>query len=311
MTPEPRAQPFRERFAPEIAQTLVVLLWSSTFIVSKWIFVELSPLPYTAVRFLLMDALAIGVMLWARKGSERWIAREDWPRLLAVAFTGYTLYQLFFVLGLARTSPFSSSLLVAMVPLFTVLMTTAMGERTPAQGWIGLAVSVAGAAVFLWDKRGQSGTLAGDLLSIGAAVAFAAYGVLARPLVTKYPSETFSAWTIALGSIPLFLIAIPSAMREDWGAVSGLAWAGIAYMAVFPVYVAYRIWNWAIARRGIAAATSFSLLVPIASGVLSALLFGEAFGPVKLIGAALVLAGLVIIRVKPRTAAAAGESREA
>ena len=63
------------------------------------------------------------------------------------------------------------------------------------------------------------------------------------------------------------------------GHPSALGWLAIIYMVILPVYVAYMIWNWAIARRGVAAATSFSLLVPIVSGALSAWLFGEQFGP--------------------------------
>jgi drug/metabolite transporter (DMT)-like permease len=50
----------------------------------------------------------------------------------------------------------------------------------------------------------------------------------------------------------------------------------------------------------VAAATSFSLLVPIASGSLSAWWFAEQFGPAKLLGAAVVLAGLAIIRAPAR-----------
>jgi drug/metabolite transporter (DMT)-like permease len=72
------------------------------------------------------------------------------------------------------------------------------------------------------------------------------------------------------------------------------------------VYVAYMLWNWAIARRGAAAATSFSLLVPIASGALSAWLFAEQFGALKLLGAALVLGGLLIIRTRAKARGAEG-----
>ena len=287
--------------APEAALFLVVLLWSSTFIITKAIFSQMTALPYIAARFAIMCVLAVAVMMLRRRGPDRMIRQEDVPRFLAVSLTGYTLYQLFFVLGLERTSPFSSSLLVAMVPIIGVVMTAAMGEKHPRQAWIGLAVAVLGAAVFLWEKRGDasSGTLSGDLLSIGAAVAFAAYGVLARPLVAKYSTDTLSAWTIVLGSIPLFLVALPSSMREDWGSISRLGWLAVVYMAIFPVYIAYQIWNWGIARRGVAGATSFSLLVPVASGILSAIIFGERFGPAKLAGAALVLAGLIIVRIPP------------
>jgi drug/metabolite transporter (DMT)-like permease len=290
----------RGGYGPEGALFLVVLLWSSTFIITKLIFAEFTALPYIASRFAVMCVVAVAVMLLRRSGPERMIRREDLGLFVVVSLTGYTLYQLCFVLGLERTSPFSSSLLVAMVPVFSVAMTAMMGEKHPRQAWIGLAVAVLGAALFLWEKRGDSasGTLPGDLLSLGAAVTFAAYGVLARPLVARYPADTFSAWSIVFGSIPLFLIALPASLREDWGGVSGLGWAAVIYMAIFPVYIAYQIWNWAIGKRGVAAATSFGLLVPVVSGILSAIIFGEAFGPLKLAGAALVLAGLVIVRVR-------------
>jgi drug/metabolite transporter (DMT)-like permease len=43
------------------------------------------------------------------------------------------------------------------------------------------------------------------------------------------------------------------------------------------------------------------LIVPILSGVLSAIFFDESFGVLKLAGAALVFAGLLLLRVRPQT----------
>jgi drug/metabolite transporter (DMT)-like permease len=285
---------------PELAQLVVVGLWASTFIVTKHAFNELAPLAFTFVRFALMSALAF-VVLFARGRSWR-IDRRDLPRFALAGLTGYTFYQLGFVLGLERTSPFTSSLLIAMVPLFTLVILATRGERPPARGWAGLAVALAGVAVFLADKWGGGAqtSLAGEALSIGAAVAFALYGIVNRPLVRDYPPETYTAYTLLAGGVPLMLVATPSALAQDWGAVSALGWIEIGYMVVLPVYVAYMLWNWAIARRGAAAATSFSLLVPIASGSLSAWWFAEQFGLGKLFGAALALVGLAIIRTPPR-----------
>ena len=147
--------------------------------------------------------------------------------------------------------------------------------------------------------------LVGDLLSIGAAIAFACYGIISRPLVKKYPAETVSAWSVLAGAIPLFVIALPGAMEQDWLALSGAAWLTIVYLAIFPVYIAYILWNFAIAHRGVARATTFSLLVPIVAGLLSALFLGEPFGPMKLLGAGLVLTGLVIVRTRGRRRPAA------
>ncbi len=284
---------------PELAQLTVVTLWASTFVITKGAFSEVSPLAFAFVRFLLMTLLAFAVLAARGGGRMRGARRADWLRFVTAGITGYTLYQLGFVLGLERTSPFSSSLLIAMVPLFTVMILAIMGERTPLRGWLGIGVALAGAVVFLSDKGG-GGTRLGDAFSLGAAVAFALYGVVNRPLVVRYPPETYTAYTVLAGSVPLLAVSTPAALAQDWTAVSAWGWFAIVYMVVLPVYVAYMLWNWAIARRGVAAATGFSLLVPIVSGALSALLFDEGFGPAKLLGAALVLGGLIVLRLPAR-----------
>jgi drug/metabolite transporter (DMT)-like permease len=297
-TPAPTTRDFEAGFAPEIAQLTVVMLWASTFVVTKAAFAEVSPLAFIFARFVIMVALAFAVLLLLQRGPGWRVERADWPLFALAGLTGYTLYQLGFVLGLSRTSPFSSSLLIAMVPLFTVLILAVMGEPTPLQGWLGLGVALVGVAIFLLDKRGAAtGTLVGDLLSIGAAVAFALYGIVTRPLVRKYPAETYTAWSVFAGAVPLLLLSLPDASRQDWVTLSGAAWLSIVYLAIFPVYIAYILWNFAIARRGVAKASTFGLLVPIVAGVLSALFWGEPFGLAKLLGAALVLAGLVIVRL--------------
>ncbi len=286
-----------------MAQFLVVSMWASTFVVTKATFVDVSPLAFAFVRFVLMTLLAFAVLAVRGRGRFQPIRRADLPLFIAAGLTGYTLYQLGFVLGLDRTSPFSSSLLIAMVPFFTMLFLAVRGERPPGRAWLGLGVGIVGVIIFLADKQGSPGSLLGDALSLGAAVSFALYGLINRPLVRTYPPETYTAYAVLAGTIPLLIVSTPAAIAQPWGAISLWGWIGIIYMVALPVYVAYMLWNWAIARRGAATATSFSLLVPILSGILSALLFAEDFGPAKLLGAACVLAGLVIIR-RPQQARA-------
>ncbi len=292
---------------PELAQAVVVGLWASGFVVTKAAFAEVTPLAFVFVRFALMTLLAFAVLFVRRRGAARGVRRADLGRFAAAGLSGYTLYQIGYALGLERTSAFSSSLLIAMVPIFTVLILAGIGEPTPFRGWLGLGLAAVGVLVFLLDKRGDGGTLLGDALSLGAALAFAVYGIVNRPLVAAYPPETQTAYALLLGSLPLLAIGTPAALAQDWGDVSAAAWGGIAYMVVLPSYVAYMLWNWAIARRGAAAATGSGLLVPVLSGGLSAVALGEGFGPAKVLGAALVLAGLVLSRTGRRAPHAAGD----
>lgn len=296
------------RFAPEVAQLTVVLLWASTFIFSKFAFAEIAPLAFLFARFAIMILVAVAVMLAVDRGVWRDIDRADIPRFIAAGLTGYGIYQLCFVIGLSHTSPFSSALLVAMVPLFTMIILALMGERTPRSGWIGLAVALVGVAIFLIDKRGDTtGSLVGDLLSMGSGLSFAIYGIINRPLVRKYPVFTYTGWSVVAGGLPVLVVTLPFAMWQNWSDVSHLALGSVVYMAIFPVYIAYILWNFAIEKRGVAQASSVQLLVPIVTGIASALVLGESFGPLKVIGAALAMAGLVIIRLPGLRAAARGQ----
>jgi drug/metabolite transporter (DMT)-like permease len=290
------------RRVPEIGLVSVVVVWASTFALTKQAFQEVSPLAFACVRFAGISVLAVAVLaVGVRTGQAEWrVRKRDLPRFVAAGVCGYTLYQLGFVLGLERTSPFSSSLLIGSVPLFTIVLLALLGERPPVQAWLGVGASLLGAAIFLVDKAAAPGSLVGDLLSLGSAISFAIYGVISRPLVKHYPMATYTAYTILAGAVPLIALSLTAAAAQDWERVSTGSWIIIAYMVVLPVYVAYMVWNWAIARCGVAVATGYTLLTPIASGLLSAVALQEAFGVLKLIGAGLVLIGLLLLQGSPR-----------
>jgi len=287
----------RERL-PEVALVAVVVIFASTFVLTKGIFQEISPLAFAFVRFAAITSLAFVVLTAAvRAGKAQWtIRRPDLGRFVAVGVCGYALYQLGFVLGLDRTSPFSSALLIGTVPVFTIVLLTVNKERPPPRAWLGVGIALLGVVIFLADKLGATEVLVGDVLSAGAALSFAGYGILNRPLVKRYPTATYTAYTLLAGSVPLLAIAAPSALAQDWRALSLGTWLIIGYMVVLPVYVAYMVYNWAITRRGAAVASSFTLLVPVASGALSVVLLGEAFDIPKALGSAIVLTGLIILQ---------------
>jgi drug/metabolite transporter (DMT)-like permease len=284
---------------PELALLLVMALWASTFIVTKDTIEQIRPLAFIAVRFLLMTVLAVGVMVVGARHDRKTlrIRRADIPHFALASLTGFTLYQLGFVFGVQHTSAFSAALLIALIPVHTLIILALRHERTPPFAWVGVGIALAGVVVFLLDKRGSGGNaLLGDGLSLAAGLSFAIYGLVNRPLVQRYPPAIYTAYSLLFGAVPLVLIGIPATLTQDWGAVSAGAWLAIIYMVIFPVYLAYMLFNWAISRRGAAEASSFTLLEPVFSGILSALIFHEAFGATKLAGAALVLAGLAAMR---------------
>lgn len=293
-------------FLPELAIGAVVLMWSSTAVTIKDLYDYMQPLAFTVTRFAIICAFAL-IMLAifrARSGISIAIAREDWPRLVAASITGYSIYQFCYILGLDRTTAFASSILGSLTPIFTMVLVAFMGERSPLAAWIGVMIAFAGGLVFIAGNGGaDGGSLTGNLLCAGAPLSFAIYSIISRPLVSKYAPPVFTAYTLVIGAIPIFILGAPEWRDQSWGDVPGHIWLVMLYLCIFPVYLAYQFWNYGIKHRGVTTTSAYSLAIPVLGGILAWLWLDESLGGIKLLGGALVLTGLVVMR-RGRTRAA-------
>jgi drug/metabolite transporter (DMT)-like permease len=282
----------------DVVLSVVVLMWASTFTLFKIAWREIDPVAFTALRFTAMVVFSVSVVAVSR--SRVRLRRQDLPLVIASGLTGYFLYQMMFILGLDRTSAVASSVLVATHPIFSVLFAWILWKERPARiEVIGVVVAFVGVAVFLEVWRSLGEARMGDLLSLAAAASFGFYGVVTRPLTARYPSKELMAYTLAFGGLLIAVTGIPAMAHQDWGAVSGQTWAILVYAIVGPVYVAYALWNWAIRKRGIPRTVVYGFLTPVAAWVLAVAFLNERITPVDVVGAALVLAGLLLTRVKP------------
>jgi drug/metabolite transporter (DMT)-like permease len=297
-------KPGRESMAVDVALLAVVLMWASTFTLFKVAWRHIDPVAFTALRFAAMVLFSLAVLGLA--GRRTRLRRQDLGLVAASGLTGYFAYQMSFVLGLDRTSALASAILVATHPIFSVVFMWLAGMERPSRVEVaGVAIGFAGVAVFLraWDAF--AGASVGDLLSLAAAAAFGAYGVINRPLVRRYPSRELMAYSLLAGGSLVALSGIPAMVHQDWGAVSWQAWVILVYAIVGPVYLAYALWNWAIGRQGIPRTVVFGFLVPVVAGALAVLVLGEAVRPEQVLGALLVVGGLVVTRWRVKRASAA------
>jgi len=186
-----------------------------------------------------------------------------------------------------------------------LFMRLARRERPSRNEALGMAVAFFGVAVFLrfWSAFGAAQP--GDLFSLGAAAAFGAYAVINQPLTKRYSSRELIAYGLAVGGLLIALVATPAMVRQDWTSVGGAAWVILVYAIVGPVYLAYMLWNWAIRRRGIPRTVVYGFLVPVLGGALAVIALDEPLRPEQVVGAVLVVAGLVLTRLPGRGAPAA------
>jgi drug/metabolite transporter (DMT)-like permease len=283
----------------DLALFSVVLMWASTFTLFKIAWREIDPVAFTAVRFAAMFAFSVALLALARDRVRP--RRADVPALVASGLTGYFLYQMGFMLGLDRTTALASAILISTHPIFSVIfMWIARRERATGRQIAGVIVGFLGVAVFLraWDAFATARP--GDLLSLGAAAAFGAYGVINQPLTKRYATRELMSYGLVIGGLLITVVGIPAMVEQDWGRVGLPSWVILAYAVVGPVYVAYLLWNWAIKHRGIPRTVVYGFLVPVIGGAMAVVVLGNPLRVEQVVGAVLVLAGLLITRLGGR-----------
>ncbi|HKX18260.1 MAG TPA: DMT family transporter [bacterium] len=296
-------RPPRRSTGTDLVALLVVSIWGMSFPFQKVALLQFGPSGFMCLRYLGMLALSWGVFFALRKrGDPIGMAKSDLPALALAGVLGYSLYIPLSTFGLAYTTPFANALLIALAPLFANALLRRLRLETIGRAqYAGMLVALAGAFVFVLPAlrlRADQNWI-GDLLSLAGAAFFAGYTVASKPLLPRYRLPAMMAYTLTIGTVPLVAALLPSVWGLRWNAITPAGWAAFAWTVVAPVYAAWTLWNWTIARMGVARASVFMYLVPVVGGVTSWLLFGEGFGVLKVAGAALVLAGLVVARRRP------------
>jgi drug/metabolite transporter (DMT)-like permease len=293
---------------------LMALIWGANYSVLKFAFREVDPQAFNAVRMIVATAAFLAVMAVARAVAtdagrgvlytpERFTGRE-WVRLAVVGLIGHFAYQVLFIGGLARTTVANSSLIIAATPAVVALGSALLThERLGRLHWAGALLSMAGIYVVAGQgaKIGSS-QLTGDLMVVVAVVCWAAYTILTEPLMRRHSPVGVTGLSLVFGTLAYVPFTSGRLRATDWAGVSGWTIAALAYAALLSMCVAYTIWYAAVREIGSARTSVYSNLVPILAIVTAALFLEESLGARQLAGAALVVAGVALTRVRPRAA---------
>ena len=279
------------------AALATMLAWGMNFVFVKYVLQHLGVGAFMFLRFSVLPLLGLALLLVAFRGrlAQSWPRREDLPRFVLCAFVGHVVHISAVMYGMNLSTAFSSSLVLTCQPLFTLAMLAAMGaERLRAQQITGTLVAFAGIVLFLADKfsGGFSRAGMGDLTLLVAGAAFSAYTVLSRRLADRYGPLILLSYTL-LFSAPLMLVTTFSAFLDmDASGFGPAVWACLFWALVVSSFIGWLMWTWVNSVRGVARSAPFMYLMPPVAGVMSWLTLGETFTWMKIVGAAITMAGV-------------------
>jgi drug/metabolite transporter (DMT)-like permease len=279
------------------AALALVLVWGANFSVQKAVFEALSPGGFLFVRYLIMPVAAALLLCW--QFGRRWprVSRADLIALARLGIAGHLLHVGLVTWGIYWSTAFSSSLILACGPVFTLLILRWHGIEHLTHGQLaGVGVACVGVLVFLSDKLlgGHWTASGGDLILLIAASLFSYYTVAAKPLIERLGGITVMTYAVLLGSAPVVLLSLPAGLRVAWTAVTPAIWIGMIYAVLISAFFGWLVWGWVNAVRGVARTAPLMYLMPPVAGLVAWAVTGERYTAIKLGGAALALAGVAL-----------------
>lgn len=276
---------------------IMVLCWSANFVVAKFALRELPPFALLFLRIMFSNALLVSLYFGSGQRRRNRLQRGDWRWFALLGLFGVAMNQTGFTVGINYTTVSHSSLIIALSPIFVLVLATRMKlESFTKLKLTGMTLSFAGVAVLTAEHGfgSNSPTFLGDVLTLGGAVAFALYTVYGKRVSERYDTLTLNTFTYLAGAVVVFPLAGWELFRVDWQSVTWRGWLGAFYMAAMASVIAYMIFYHALTKIAASRVIVFSYLQPVLATFLGILLLGEKVTPYLLGGGSLVLLGVYL-----------------
>lgn len=273
---------------------LVCVVWGLNAVVSKVVLVQgdIPPLLFAAGRFAVIIACVFPWILPVPRPLGR--------VLLVGLLMGAGVFGLVFV-GLQTSTPSSVGVVTQLgVPMITVMSYFMLGEKLDVRRGLGTLLAVAGALTVMWEPGGFA--LSTGLLFVAASALCGALGAILMKKITGVKALQFQAW-VGLSSLPPVLAASLLFERGQVQAVTahpGYFIGGILFTGLIVSVLAHTTYFSLIRRYDTNLLAPLTVVTPLLTVLFGVTLTGDPFGPKLAFGAALAVAGVLVIAVQPR-----------
>lgn len=277
-----------------ICVTVAMLTWSSAYATISYALAAFTPGEVALAR---LGLALICFLAWLGLRGVALPPLRVWPPLMALGVMGLTLYHLCLNDAETKITSGTAAIILALSPAVTgVASTVWLGEKLSARTIAGLAVAMAGVVLVVLTSGQSLSFQPKAALVLISVLATSFYFVGQKPFLTRYSAGAVTTVTFiggTLAAIP-FGYTLPHAlMSAPPSRIAALAWLGLA-----PTFIGYLTWNMAISRASVSKVTSFIYFSTPIALTISWLWLGERPGPLTLIGAAIVIAGVVLTNAR-------------
>jgi drug/metabolite transporter (DMT)-like permease len=291
-----------------IALWTVYIVWGSTYLGIE-LTGETIPATFGAgVRFTVVGLLVFGIVAWRRGVGAFRIRRAE---LASAALIGLLLPGANSVLFITEQKvPIGlTSLIIASVPLWVLLLRLGVGERPDAVASLGLLVGFAGIVVLV-RPGGGSGPLGYLLLTVAAAFAWALGSFLSPRIPVPRDALVATGYETLIGGLVLAVIGLATtpAPELDPATWSSRSIFGLVYLILVGSVVGYTAYAWLLGNAPLGQVSTYAYVNPVIAIALGVVVLDEKVTLRVVLGALLILAAVaIVVRRESADALEAGE----
>ena len=279
----------------------VYLIWGSTYLAMRFAIQAMPPLLMAGIRYVVAGGVMLAVLAALRKPmpSARQWRHAGWVGVLML-LGGNGAVCLALELGISSGL---SALVLAITPLFALVIAFFWGQRATGREWLGIVLGIAGIVILNAGRELSASPLAGELL-IFAAISWSLGSIWGKHL--DQPSGfVASAAQMIVGGTALLLAAAARGESLRTLPPAPALWA-LAYLIFIGAILGFSSYVYLLATVRPALATSYAYVNPVVAVVLGLWLGGEQLDRQEVWAMGVILAGVVLVCL-PAAAGPAGK----
>jgi drug/metabolite transporter (DMT)-like permease len=278
---------------------VVYLVWGSTYLAIAVAVESMPPLVSLGTRFLTACSV-LGVVLVVRRGPRA--LAVPWPELRGAVVVGALLLGVGIgVLTLAEQHVPSgvAALIVAVMPLWVVILRAVTGDGPPLVTWLGVAIGIAGVVVLVSPGSSGDGSGGRTFWSLAMLVSTAcwAFGSFLQPRIrTPRDPLLLSFYEMLTGGVALCSVGLLRGERlADMGSASTRSWWAWGYLVVVGSLVAYTAFVWLVGHAPLSLVSTYAYVNPVVAVLLGWWILHEPVTVGLLVGGAVVVVGVMLV----------------
>ena len=278
---------------PHFMVIILMVIWSLSYLSIKVIVEVINPTLSAFYRFAIA-AIILFIVLKVKFPEEK-VLKEDKFKLALGGLFGITVYFIFENYSVAYTSASNVAILIASIPVFTLISQRIIYKEKMTYGKIiGATLSLVGIIIIIASKGRVSlfskGSI-GDLMALGAVFSWIIYNMVCNSFKGNYKSITITTYQIIWGS--LFLS--PSLFFSKLHMPSTIVILNIVFLSIFCSCIGYIIYVYCLKELGATITTTYINLQPIMSLIAAAVILNEVITVWQIIGCTIIILGVTLV----------------